>query len=81
MLNGPLSKLKPALTGEVVLDTKETAKAIAACRVALGIQQKVLASEMNISQPYLGDLERGARHWNMDLFEKAKAAMERITAK
>jgi predicted transcriptional regulator len=79
MPNGVLANLKPIpKQGDMLLDDEATAKAIVNAREALNIQQKALAIEMGISTPFLCDLEKAHRRWSLALFEKAKAAMERL---
>lgn len=63
----------------MLLDTKKTAEQFLKVREALGIEQKTLAAEMRVSQPYLCDLEKGKRRWSLALFNYTKAALERLT--
>lgn len=72
--------LKPVIQkGDVLLDTEATAKNILHARLALEIQQKVLALEMGVSQSYLHDLENGKRRITMKLFTLAKAGLEKLS--
>jgi predicted transcriptional regulator len=50
-------------------------------RQDLGIQQKALALEMGISDAYMHELESGSRKWKLKLFNRAKAALERLQPK
>jgi len=71
--------LPPLRTGDdALLVTAEAARLIVEARNKLGIQQKVLASEMGISQSYLCDMEQGNRQWTLGDFNAAKKAMERL---
>lgn len=40
-----------------------------------GITLRELSRRLNISAPYLSDLERGNRKWNSDLFRKVWEAV------
>ncbi len=77
--NQLLSKLEPVLAENAALDGKATGAAISEVRRKLNIAQKTLAIEMGISQSFLCDLEQGKRDWWMDTFDKAKAALERLS--
>ncbi len=82
MPNVIVERLKPkTLAGEFVLDTPGTAEVVRAARRELAVQQKAMASEMGISQSYLYDLEKGTRAWSMELFNRAKEALRRLTVK
>lgn len=78
--NELVKKLKPIPSQEdTFLDSEKTAAAIMAARESGNVSQKTLSMEMDISQSYLCDLEKGTRRWSLDLFNKAKAALERLT--
>lgn len=51
---------------------------VLAVRKGLDISQKTLALEMHFTPAYLCDLENGHRQWNKSLYEKAKAALDRL---
>lgn len=79
MPNAIIEKLKPILqSDDALLDTPKTALAIVHARQSLNISQKALAIEMECSQGYLCDLEKGTRRWSLDLFNKAKSALGRL---
>ena len=80
MPNPSIRNLKPILNGDdVLLDTPKTAELITGLRKKFKIAQKVLAIEMNISISYLSDLESAKRRWSLDLFNRAKNALERVS--
>jgi predicted transcriptional regulator len=75
-------KLKPVFEKDnAPLDTERTAAMILKARQDLGIQQKALALEMGISDAYMHELESGSRKWKLKLFNRAKAALERLQPK
>jgi len=60
------------------IDHEATGAVIRTERKARGLTMLAVASEMNISIPYLRDLENGNRNWNTDLFAKAKNAITKL---
>ena len=75
-----LKSLTPVLNQDnAILDDAATSSAIVKVREELDVSQKALSIEMGITQSYLCDLEMGRRHWRLKLFNKAKAALERLS--
>ena len=66
------------LADEFVFDSPRMGAAVRATRLHLDISQKMLAMEMEISQAYMSELERGTRAWDMKLFNRAKEALGRL---
>lgn len=76
MAGDVLANLKPVpKAGDMLLDGPATGAVIQKAREALHVSQKLLASEMHISQSYLCDLEQGRRDWTLTRFNEAKAAL------
>ncbi len=81
MPNSIVEGLQPVLAaGKVFLDTPKTAELVVNARKSLNVSQKAMAIEMEISQGYLCDLEKGTRNWSIELFNRAKEALGRMAA-
>lgn len=82
MLNRYVANLKK-LTPITSKDNNEllddaSADALMEARIELKLKQEAVASHVGISQPYLHDLEQKKRHLRLRMFERIKAALEKL---
>ena len=49
-----------------------------ALRVSAGLPLSIVAYRLNVSIPYLSDLERGNRNWNNERIERFKKALNNV---
>lgn len=54
------------------VDHIATGKAARKIRTSMGLSLRKAALMMDVSAPYLSDLERGKRHWKMSVLRKFK---------
>ena len=66
------------LPGQDELLEDASADDLLEARLKAGIQQKAVALEVGISQSYLHDLEQKKRHLRLRMFERIKAALEKL---
>lgn len=72
-------KLTPKLLPDQdELLTSESAQDLLDARVKLGVQQKAVALEVGISAAYLHDLEQKRRRLRLRMFQRIKAALEKL---
>jgi predicted transcriptional regulator len=60
-----------------VLDPRAQGMALRLLREKKNIPLREMSERMDISSPYLSDLELGRRDWNTDLIERYNAALKK----
>ena len=58
-----------------VVDQDGTGAALRKWRESVGVTMSVVAERMGVSIPYVSDLERGNRNWNMDILSRYREAV------
>lgn len=59
-----------------IIDNAATGRALRTMRTKKCVSLRELARRMEITAPYLCDLERGNRNWNDDLFARYQKALK-----
>jgi len=75
----PLNLTPKILPGQDELLDRQSAQDLLDARLKLGIQQKAVALEVGIAASYLGELEHGTRKLRKRMFNRIKAALEKLS--
>lgn len=69
--------MKPVTEPKQQINHAETGKLVREMREAKGISLRQLAKQMDVSAPFLSDMERGRRNWTTARFEQAERAINK----